>query len=107
SLTYEEVDRRSNALARALSERGIRQGDGIAIMARNHRGFVDATLASSKLGASTLYLNTMFSGPQLADVVEREAPKALIYDAEFAGLLEQVPEGLVRMVSWREGGELP
>ena len=54
-------------------------------MCRNHRGFVEATLACAKLGASALYLNTVFAGPQLAEVMEREAPKALVYDEEFDG----------------------
>ena len=50
-LTFEEVHRRSNGLANALSDRGVVEGDGIAVLARNHRYFVEATLASSKLGA--------------------------------------------------------
>ncbi len=52
-------------------------------MARNHRGFLETTLAAAKLGASALYLNTMFAGPQLVDVMDREGPKALVYDEEF------------------------
>src|SRR5262245_5944347 len=87
ALTFAELHRRSNALARALREQGVEPGDGVAIMARNHRGFVDATLAISKLGASGLYMNTAFSGPQLVDVMEREGPAALIYDEEFSELL--------------------
>ena len=74
---------------------GIGYGDGIGIMCRNHRGFVEATLAAAKLGASALYLNTMFAGPQLVEVTRREGPKALVYDEEFAGLLEGV-DGDVR-----------
>ena len=35
----------------------------MAIMCRNHRGFIDATVACSKLGAHALYLNTAFAGP--------------------------------------------
>ena len=31
----------------------------------DNRGFVEVTLAAAKLGASALYLNTMFAGPQL------------------------------------------
>ena len=58
-------------------------------MCRNHRGFIDATVACSKLGAGGLYLNTAFAGPQIADVIAREKPRALIYDEEFADLLEQ------------------
>ena len=58
-------------------------------MCRNHRGFIDATLAVSKLGAHGLYLNTAFSGPQLEGVMEREEPVALVYDEEFAELLSE------------------
>jgi acyl-CoA synthetase (AMP-forming)/AMP-acid ligase II len=106
SLTFAEVESRSNALARALrDEGGVREGDGIAIMARNHRGFVDATLAASKLGCSTLFLNTMFAGPQISAVVEREGPKALIYDEEFSGLLGDVNDGLTRFVAWTDDGD--
>ncbi len=51
---------------------GVSEGDSVAIMCRNHRGFVDASIATAKLGADVLYLNTAFAGPQLVDVLERE-----------------------------------
>ncbi len=103
SLTFEQLHRRSNALAHAFEEMGIGYGDGVGIMCRNHRAFVDATLAAAKLGASALYLNTMFAGPQLVEVVRREGPKALVYDEEFTELLEGVDEGLERVVGWTDG----
>ena len=43
TISFAAEHRRSNALARALANQGVRAGDGIAIMARNHRGFIDAT----------------------------------------------------------------
>ena len=89
TLTYSEVDTRTNALAHALSDAGIVEGDGVGVMCRNHRGFIEATIALSKLGADALYLNTAFAGPQLVEVVQREKPKALIFDEEFYGLLEE------------------
>ena len=105
SLSFERVHRRSNALAHAFAEMGIGYGDGVGIMCRNHRGFVEATLAAAKLGASALYLNTMFAGPQLAEVTRREAPKVLVYDEEFTGLLEGVDDGVTRVVSWCDSEE--
>jgi fatty-acyl-CoA synthase len=102
SLSFERVHRRSNALAHAFAGMGIGPGDGVGIMCRNHRGFVEATLAAAKLGASALYLNTMFSGPQLVDVMRREGPKALVYDEEFAGLLDGVDEVIERIVAWTD-----
>jgi fatty-acyl-CoA synthase len=103
SLSFERVHRRSNALAHAFAGMGIGPGDGVGIMCRNHRGFVEATLAAAKLGASALYLNTMFAGPQLVEVTRRESPKALVYDEEFAGLLEDVDDGIQRIVAWCDG----
>jgi acyl-CoA synthetase (AMP-forming)/AMP-acid ligase II len=103
SLTFEQVHRRSNALAHAFAGMGIGYGDGIGIMCRNHRGFIETTLAAAKLGASALYLNTMFAGPQLAEVTRREGPKALVYDEEFAGLLGGVDGGVERVVAWTDG----
>ncbi len=103
SLSFERVHRRSNALAHAFAGMGIGPGDGIGIMCRNHRGFIETTLAAAKLGASALYLNTMFAGPQLVEVTKREQPKALVYDEEFAGLLDGVDESVARVVAWTDG----
>lgn len=88
-LTFADLHRRSNALARGLAGLGVAEGDSVAVMCRNHRGFVDATIAIAKLGADILYLNTAFAGPQLVDVLEREAPSAVIHDEEFTDLLGQ------------------
>jgi fatty-acyl-CoA synthase len=103
SLSFERVHRRSNALAHAFAGMGIGYGDGVGIMCRNHRGFIEATLAAAKLGASALYLNTMFAGPQLVEVMRREGPKALVYDEEFAGLLDGVDGSVARIVAWYDG----
>jgi acyl-CoA synthetase (AMP-forming)/AMP-acid ligase II/uncharacterized membrane protein len=101
-LTYSEVDTRTNALAHALSDQGIVEGDGVGVMCRNHRGFIEATLALSKLGADALYLNTAFAGPQLVEVVQREKPKALIFDEEFYELLEEAGHRRKRFVAWHD-----
>jgi fatty-acyl-CoA synthase len=105
TLTFSQVHERSNALARALRDEGVGLGDGIAIMCRNHRYFVDATLAASKLGAVALYLNTAFAGPQLKDVLDREDPSVLIYDQEFEELLSDAGPDVPRFIAWEEREE--
>jgi acyl-CoA synthetase (AMP-forming)/AMP-acid ligase II len=107
ALTYSEVHRRTNALASQLHSAGVREGDGVGIMCRNHRGFIEATVACAKLGAGALYLNTAFAGPQIADVLRREDPRAVIYDEEFAGLVADGAEGRLRFVAWSEPGDAP
>jgi fatty-acyl-CoA synthase len=101
-LTFGEVHARTNALAAELGRAGISVGDGVAIMCRNHRGFVEATVACSKLGTSALYLNTSFAAPQIADVLAREDPAAVIFDAEFAELLGKGAAGRKRFVAWHD-----
>jgi acyl-CoA synthetase (AMP-forming)/AMP-acid ligase II/carbon monoxide dehydrogenase subunit G len=105
TLSYSEVDTRTNALAHAFSDAGILEGDGVAIMCRNHRGFIESTIALSKLGADSLYLNTAFSGPQISEVVDREKPKAIIYDEEFLNLLEDAGKRRKRFVAWHDSPE--
>jgi fatty-acyl-CoA synthase len=93
SVTFGELHRRSNAIANGLAAAGIRAGQGVGIFARNHRGFVEATVAVAKLGADALFLNTGFAGPQLGDVLDREQAVAVIYDEEFAPVVDAGARG--------------
>jgi acyl-CoA synthetase (AMP-forming)/AMP-acid ligase II/uncharacterized protein YndB with AHSA1/START domain len=102
TLSYSEVDTRTNALAHALSDAGLVEGDGVGVMCRNHRGFIEATIALSKLGADALYLNTAFAAPQLLEVVQREKPRALIFDEEFYGLLDEAAHRRKRFIAWHD-----
>jgi acyl-CoA synthetase (AMP-forming)/AMP-acid ligase II len=102
TLTFAEVHERTNALANALRADGIEAGDSVGVMCRNHRGFVDAVIACSKLGANVLFLNTAFSGPQLTDVAKREKPKALIYDHEFEELIHDASRRRKRYIAWHD-----
>ncbi len=102
TLTFAEIDRRTNALAAGLADAGVKEGDGVAIMCRNHRGFVEATVANAKLGANSLYLNTAFAGPQITEVVKREKPVAIVFDQEFTDLLADAANRRKRFVAWTD-----
>ncbi|WP_232680298.1 AMP-binding protein [Nocardioides sp. R-C-SC26] len=103
SLTWRELQVRADALAVALTDLVGSRPETVAILCRNHRGFVDALIANSRLGGQALLLNTGFSGPQLADVMEREGARVILYDEEFAGIVadarERIP-GLVEVLGW-------
>src|SRR3954447_20990567 len=101
-LTFREIDERSNALADQLARRGVREGDGVALLARNHRGFVDAALAIAKLGANVLLLNTAFAAPQLGEVCEREGAKLVIHDEEFDDLVDRANVSAPRLLAWTD-----
>ena len=101
-LTFGELDQRSNALARAWAEDGLGPDAVTAVLCRDHRWLVDCMLASAKLGARLLLMNTGFSRPQLADVAEREGVSALTYDQEFTELLGAVRSDIPRYLAWSD-----
>ena len=79
----------------------------IGIMARNHRGFVEALIAANRIGADVLLLNTSFAGPALAEVVEsrRRRHPCVIYDEEFTDTVDRAladrPDA-TRIVAWTD-----
>ncbi|WP_203337452.1 AMP-binding protein [Nocardioides limicola] len=103
SLTWRELVDRGDALAIGLA--GLTEPTSVAILCRNHRGFVDALLASARLGVPALLLNTGFSAPQLAEVMVRERAGLIVFDEEFAGLIAEaratIPE-LTEVVAWTD-----
>ncbi|WP_328999916.1 AMP-binding protein [Kribbella sp. NBC_00709] len=83
-ITYDELDRRCERIAAGLhAQYGIVAGSKVAVLCRNHTGFLEATLAASRIGADVLFVNTEFAPPQLQAVMERHHPDLLIHDAEF------------------------
>ncbi|HEY2098046.1 MAG TPA: acyl-CoA synthetase [Pseudonocardia sp.] len=102
-LSYKQLDKRSNALANAWRERGLEPGQGVAILARNHRGFLDAVFAAAKCGARIILLNTDFAGPQIREVAGREGTDLLVYDDEYADMLDGVDPPLGRWRAWTDG----
>ena len=99
-LTFADVQRRTNALARAWAGAGLEAGDGVAILCANHRGIVEATVACAKLGTHALFLNTAMAEPQITAVCARERPRAIVYDEDFADAAGEAGRDRLRFVAW-------
>ena len=101
-LTYRELDEHANALANAWRQEGLKAGEGVAILVRNHRGFLEALFAAAKCGARIILLNTSFAGPQIREVASREGTDLLVYDEEYADTLEGVDPPHGRYRAWAD-----
>ncbi len=99
SLTFEEIDDLSNRLAVVLAGRKIGPETAVGLLARNSRWFAICTTALNKLGATVLYMNTGFAGPQLADVMQREGGVLLLHDDEFSEAVATHAPALARIVA--------
>ena len=102
-LSYAELHANSNAIANAWRERGFEPGQGVAILVRNHRSFLEAVFAAAKCGARVILLNTSFAGPQIREVAEREGTDLLVYDDEYSEILEGIDDPpLGRWRAWAD-----
>ncbi len=110
TLTWRELDDRCDALAAALQALPTGTPKTVAVMCRNHRGFIEALVGSNRIGSDVLLLNTSFAGPALAEVVEREGADAVIYDEEFTAIVDRALDGrpdTTRILGWTERTDVP
>src|SRR3954453_13794052 len=82
-MTFKELDDAANAVANGLLAMGVRAGDGVALLIRNHRWFLVALYGAAKVGVRIILLNSEFSGPQIKEVSEREGAGLIIHDDEY------------------------
>jgi fatty-acyl-CoA synthase len=89
-LTYHELNRRVNRLARSLQALGLRHGDRCAILAYNGIEYVEVIFATAKLGLILVPLNWRLSPAELAFNLSDSATETLFFDSEFAEVVEQL-----------------
>jgi long-chain acyl-CoA synthetase len=101
-VTYAELDERSIRLARLLRERGLVEGDRVAIFAENHPRFYDAVWAALRSGLYLVAVNRHLAAEEAGYVVDDSGAKALITTArmaEVAGeMLAHIPGCQVRLM---------
>ncbi len=102
ALTWAELDAGCDAFAVGLLTLTGGEPRTVAVLARNHRGFVHGLAGATRAGSDVLLLNTAFSGPQLRDVLVREQAAMVVYDQEFQGVVDQACEGLdvAEVMAW-------
>jgi fatty-acyl-CoA synthase len=83
ALTFAQVDERTTRLAHGFAGLGVRAGDKVAVLCRNHRGFIESVTAAVKLGAHVVLLNTGLSASQIATVVQEQDVAVVVADSEF------------------------
>jgi fatty-acyl-CoA synthase len=108
-LTFKELDDAAHSVANGLLAMGVKGGDGVAILARNHRWFLISVYGAARTGARIILLNSEFSGPQIKEVSEREGAKVIIYDDEYTDAVSkaQPPLGKLRALATNPDSEDP
>ena len=90
SLTYGELDARSDRVARLLTERGFARGDRLGFFLPNCVEFIDLFLACIKLGVIIVPINVLYREREITHILADAEPKAVVTTAE---LLPFLPAG--------------
>lgn len=80
-LTYGEMDRRANRVARALRGSGIAKGDRVAIILGNRAEYFDLWFGLSRIGAVQLPISVDYKSKQIAQTILRSKVDMVVLDA--------------------------
>ncbi|CAM5479622.1 fatty-acid--CoA ligase FadD5 [Streptomyces spiroverticillatus] len=89
--TWAQLSERSLRLAAALADRGVREGDRVALLTLNHPWFVESVLAANSLGAMAVPLNFRLAPPELDGILADCTPSAIVVDVRLLPLLRAAP----------------
>ncbi|MEU8617495.1 long-chain fatty acid--CoA ligase [Streptomyces sp. NPDC048623] len=89
ALTYGELHERTTRLAHALRAAGVRRGDRVAYLGRNHPAFLEALFAAGLLGAVFVPLNIRLTAPEIAYQLRDSGSAALLHSPELAAVVAE------------------
>ncbi|MEA2486446.1 MAG: hypothetical protein QOF16_100, partial [Actinomycetota bacterium] len=89
TLSWKEVDQRSNRAVHLLESHGIRPGGRIALLLRNGREIIELIFAAQKLGLVACPLNTWAKPKELKATLGQADPALLVYDGLHADLVKE------------------
>lgn len=81
TLTFGDLDRRANRMARALEARGVERDDRVAVHLANCLAFIDLFLACTRIGAVMVPMNILYRERELAHIVHDAAPRLIVAGA--------------------------
>jgi long-chain acyl-CoA synthetase len=88
TVTFAELDERSNRVARGLEALGVRAGDRVAILDKSCLEYFELLFGAAKLNAVLVAVNWRLAPPEAAFIVNDAAAKVLVVGAELVPLLD-------------------
>jgi fatty-acyl-CoA synthase len=82
--TYEEFDAAVNRAAHALTDRGLRPGDRLALLSHNCWEFAVVAFATAKLGVVLVPVNFMLTAPDIAFILRHSGARGIVAEDALA-----------------------
>ena len=80
-ITYAEIKERADKLAAFLVDKGVKEGDKVALFLRNSPEFIYSIFAISKIGAVLVPVNTFLKDEELSYILKDSGSSVLIASA--------------------------
>ena len=107
--TWAQWNDRVRRLAGALQEFGVKRGDVVAFLDKNHPACVELTMAAASLGAANAIINFRLAADELDYVLNDSDAKVLIAGAELMAGVDKIRDKLVNVehiiAATPEGGD--
>jgi acyl-CoA synthetase (AMP-forming)/AMP-acid ligase II len=95
--TWSEFNDRVRRLAGALAERGVKHGDVVAFLDKNHPACVELTVAAASLGAANAIINFRLAADEMDYVLNDSGAKLLVVGAELKPGIEKIRDKLTNI----------
>src|SRR5215471_16303891 len=98
--TYREFGERAERLASGLQRTGISPGDCVGYLSFNNHQLLEGYYGVVQARAIVMPLNVRLSPPELTAILHHSGAKMLIYEDEFAPVIDQLRESCVGVCHW-------
>lgn len=86
-LTYEQLQARSNRVANAAMQSGLRKGDRVAVLLNNREEWSEILFGLGSCGIVTVPVNTRFVTSESEYLLEHSNAQALIFGSDFSEMV--------------------
>ncbi len=99
-ISWGELERRSNNLARALLAAGLVTGDKVAFYLRNHSAYMETLAACFKARLTHVNINYRYVEDELWYILDNSDAKAVVFDADFRERVEALQHRPLQVDCW-------
>ncbi|MEM7078206.1 MAG: AMP-binding protein [Pseudomonadota bacterium] len=100
TVTYKELDDRSNRLAQLMWDKGLRKGDHVAIFIENHLRFFDVVWAAMRSGLYLTTVNRYLTAEEAGYIVDNCEAQVCIASSQLAEVAVDIPAHAPNCHTW-------
>jgi fatty-acyl-CoA synthase len=103
--TYAEFGERVERAAFGLLSEGVVPGDRVAYLSFNAHQLLEGYFAAPLIRAIVMPLNVRLTAAELTGILHHAEPRVLVYEADFAPLVEHLRQTCPGVQTWVEAGQ--